>query len=167
MAYTYARRVALAQAKGFADPAGKVDAYRSYRRVHEFIRDEKHDEFGLQVGIEDANDDPAVAMLYYQAYKLGDQDDYEAVTDKDDILIVRYDEDGKPHGAKAKLFVDELHYVADVNDWNVRYPTKTRYGHLIPGFNVAKPRKRRPKKGGTRAHHRNINRQMKLPKRKK
>lgn len=143
MAYTYARRKALALAKFGADPAGKVDPYTYYRRVSEFVRDNPL--FSEETGVETAKEDFETASVFYEAFERGDEDDYSIHTNKAGEIVVEYDADGKPQGAKAKLLIDIFGYVDDAAQWRELYPTATRFGHLLPEGTVQK-KPRRPRK---------------------
>lgn len=139
MAYTYARRKALALAKFGGDPSGQVDPYTYYRRVSEYVRDNPL--FSEETGVETAREDFEAAKLFYEAFERGDEDDYSIHTDKAGNITVGY-EDGKPVGAKAKLLIDIFGYVTDAAAWRELYPTATRFGHLLPeGTVIKKPRR--------------------------
>lgn len=141
MAYTYARRKQLALAKFGGDPSGKTDPYTYYRRVSEFVRDDPL--FSEETGVETAKEDFESASLFYQALKVGPEDDYSIRVDKNGDITVEYI-DGVPHGAKAKLLIDIFGYVTDAAAWRELYPTATRFGHLVlKGTVIKKPRRAR------------------------
>ena len=143
MAYTYARRKALALAKFGADPSGKVDPYTYYRRVSEYVRDEPL--FSEETGVETAREDFEAASTFYEAFERGEEDDYSIHVDSHGNLTVEYI-DGVPHGAKAKLLIDIFGYVTDAAAWRELYPSATRFGHLLPeGTVIKKPRRPRRK----------------------
>lgn len=119
MAYTYGRREQLAREKGFA-------SYTQYRKATELAR--RSPEFQRIVGPDVGGPKGAnldMAKLYYQAFKLGDKDDYSIQTRKG-RPIVRIGKDGKPRGAKAKWLIDVAGYVDDASEWRQRYPTGHR-----------------------------------------
>ena len=143
MAYTYARRKALAFAKFGGDPSGKVDPYTYYRRVSEYVRDEPL--FSEETGVETAREDFEAASTFYEAFERGEEDDYSIHVDSHGNLTVEYI-DGVPHGAKAKLLIDIFGYVTDAAAWRELYPSATRFGHLLPeGTVIKKPRRPRRK----------------------
>ena len=141
MAYTYARRQELARAKGF-------ESYYQYRKVTEYA--DESTLFAQESGIEDPREDLDLAKLFYEAFVAGDPDDYHVYMRKGKI-VVRYI-DGKPSGAKAKLFIDHFGYVADAAEWAARYPNNNRFGHLLaPGTVTSKSKRKRSPKKGVRA----------------
>jgi hypothetical protein len=148
MAYTYARRVALAKERGFADPRGKVNAYTYYRRSMEFANSSPMflKATGLQrAGIGEFTKRPYViqeARDYYEAFALSDEDDYSVHMRNGHPTIV-YDEDGKPRGAKAKVLI-EMGLVPSAAAWRRLYPTRTRFGHLLETPPKVKRRARPP-----------------------
>lgn len=118
MAYSYERRNELARTKGFA-------SYSEYRRATEFAN--RHDDFVRHVGGTAGGtraDNLDIARLYYQAFKLGDKDDYSIQT-RNGKPIVRM-VNGKPKGAKAKWLIDVAGYVNDAEEWKRRYPAGHR-----------------------------------------
>jgi alkyl sulfatase BDS1-like metallo-beta-lactamase superfamily hydrolase len=143
MAYTYARRKALALQKFGADPAGKVNPYTYYRRVSEYVRDTPL--FTEETGVDTAKEDFDAARTFYEAFERGDEGDYSIHVDKAGNIVVTYDENGKPHGAKAKLLIDIFGYVTDASAWREHYSTGTRFGHLLPQGTV-KRKAQRPRK---------------------
>jgi len=134
MPYNYARRKELAALRGFADPTGKTNPYTYYRKVTEFAN--KSEQFttgvGDGAGVDEEGEEHNLdtARLFYEAFVLGDEDDYNVYT-RNGKIIVKYDAHGKPMGAKAKVIVDVLHYVSSAAAFRRLYPTSTRFGHII------------------------------------
>lgn len=147
MAYTYARRKALALRKFGADPSGQVDPYTYYRRVSEFVRDKEL--FTRETGVRTAREDFESAALFYEAFERGDPDDYSVHIENGEP-VVKYGADGKPQGAKAALFIRIFGYVTDPAAWRELYPSATRYGHLLPEGTVIRKPKRAVKKSSKR-----------------
>jgi hypothetical protein len=149
MAYTYARRVELARARGFTDPSGKMNSYTYYRTSMEFANSSPlflKASGGQRAGIGEFTKTPYVvneAKDYYEAFKRGDEDDYSVHMSGGKPVIV-YDEDGVPHGAKAKVLI-EMGLVPSAAAWRRLYPSKTRFGHLVEA-----PKKRTPPKRSKR-----------------
>lgn len=143
MAYNYARRVELARLRGFQDPTGKTNPYTYYRRVTTFANTSEQFITGVGdgAGVDTEGDEHNLdtARLFYEAFVLGDEDDYRVFTSGGKI-VVKYDSAGKPMGAKAKVIVDVLHYVSSAAAFRRLYPTKTRFGHIVA---TDKPKSRR------------------------
>jgi hypothetical protein len=142
MAYTYARRVELAQQRYGTDPTGSVNAYTYSRRVKEWARDSfgEEDKFTDVIGEGDDLDFESASILY-QAFVLGDEDDYSITVRNGEPQITYVN--GKPKGARAKALIDVLGFVGSAEEWLVLYPTGSRFGHLLTDD---KPKKRRKRK---------------------
>jgi hypothetical protein len=149
MPYNYARRVELARQRGFVDPTGKANPYTYYRKVTEFAN--KSEQFvtsvgeditygGTTAGVDEYGEGHNLdtARLFYEAFVLGDEDDYSVHMSNREV-VVKY-VDGKPVGAKAKVIIDILHYVPSAAAWRRLYPTKTRFGHLVQSAEVKRTR---------------------------
>jgi hypothetical protein len=116
VAYSYARRQALAREKGFT-------SYGQYRRATEYAR--KSPEFQRIVGgVGGARGENLdAAKTYYQAFVQGDKDDYSLRKSHGNRVVKIVD--GKPRGAKAKWIIDYAGYI-DEEAWRERYPRGRR-----------------------------------------
>ena len=155
--YNYARRVFLARQRGFVDPSGKVNPYTYYRRATEYANaDEQFTTAVGNTGVDAYGTEHALdeARILYEAFVLGDKDDY-SIHMRNGKPVVKYDDDGTPIGARAVALITILKYVPSAAAWRRLYPTKTRFGHLALGTSQPKrPRKVRSDKGGKHAKRR-------------